>query len=448
MSWFQNIVHTKDQRNKMLRNNILLSSIFKATGLLTSLIIVPITLNYLDKEQYGIWLTMSSILYWFVFLDPGLGNGMRNYLTQSISMKDYEKARSYLTTTLFLLSCIAIVFALVSIAALYVFNLNKVFNTQLLEETTLRNVMIVAITFTLIGFVVRNIGLIFAALQKYAITDFLAISGNVIALLIILVLTQTTECNLLYVVSAFTITPVAVYVIAAVPIFAKYPMLRPAKKYIDMGLAKQVVGKGLGFFMIQVTSCLVIFGSSNLFITQYCGPDSVTTYNIAYKYFHLISVVVIIFISPLWNAYTDAWVKKDIVWIKKAFHKSLYLLILSIAAGLVMLLICNWFYGLWVGSSIEIPFSVSVSVFIYLTLYNFNNCVTYLLNGLNKIRVQVYTSIFFTAVYIVTIIAIDSHHSIESIVMCMSACYGLMSVIHFYQCNLLISQKAKGVWNK
>ena len=111
------IFQTKDKRNKMLRNNIFLSAIIKTVGILASLIIVPITLHYLESEQYGIWMTISSILYWFAFFDIGLGNGMRNYLTKALSLNDYEKGRDYLSTTLFLLTCIAGIIAIISAVA-------------------------------------------------------------------------------------------------------------------------------------------------------------------------------------------------------------------------------------------------------------------------------------------------------------------------------------------
>ena len=70
-----------DGRSKMLKSNILYSAILKVIGLITSLLVVTITLNYLNSELYGVWLTITSILYWFSFFDIGLGNGMRNYLT-------------------------------------------------------------------------------------------------------------------------------------------------------------------------------------------------------------------------------------------------------------------------------------------------------------------------------------------------------------------------------
>lgn len=74
--------------------------------------------------------------------------------------------------------------------------------------------------------------------------------------------------------------------------------------------------------------------------------------------------------------------------------------------------------------------------------------MTYLLNGLNKIRVQMFTSVIFTALFIVAIYAMGDRWGIEGVVLCMAASYALMAVIHYYLCRLLISQKAKGAWNK
>ena len=71
-------------RNKILVRNILFSAILKVIGLATSLIVVRVTLHYLNNEIYGIWMTITSIIYWISVFDIGMGNGMRNYMTMAI----------------------------------------------------------------------------------------------------------------------------------------------------------------------------------------------------------------------------------------------------------------------------------------------------------------------------------------------------------------------------
>ena len=144
------IIQVKNERNKMLRNNILGSGVLKSIGLLTSLLIVPVTINYLDNEVYGIWMTISSMLFWIGFFDIGLGNGMRNYLTEAISNGDYKRSRKYIGTTFSLLSIVAIIIFIVTLIPMSLINFNWLFNTTHINNTTLRNVLFVAVSFTLL----------------------------------------------------------------------------------------------------------------------------------------------------------------------------------------------------------------------------------------------------------------------------------------------------------
>lgn len=437
-----------NSRNKMLRNNILFSGFLKIVGLLTSLVIVPITINYLNNEVYGIWMTITSILYWITTFDIGLGNGMRNYLAEALTTNDTKLGKKYISTTMLLLSLIALSMAIVLLYPLITINFNSFFNTNAIAGNELRMAVVIAVGFTLMNFVLKNIGMIFVAMQKYAINDLLSISGNVIALILIYILTKVTTGNLVLVVLAYTMTSCVAFLLAAIPLFWKHPELKPSLRFFEKSLGKKIVGKGFGFFVIQISSCLVIFGAANFFITQSCGPAAVTTYNIAYKFFNLLVIAYTIILAPMWNAYTDAYVKGDMQWIKATFNKALKFWVLSICGGLGMLLICNLFYKLWIGNMVNVPLSVSASTLIYVCFFNLNNCATYLINGLNKIFVQIIISLAVTTLYIITVLAFGRKLGVEGIVLSMAASYAVMSVVHLYQCRKLINGKADGIWNK
>lgn len=437
-----------ESRNRMLLRNVLFSGILKVVGLLTSLFIVPVTINYLNNEVYGIWMTITSILYWITTFDIGLGNGMRNYLAEALATNDTMLGKKYISTTMLLLSLIALSMAIVLLYPLITINFNSFFNTNAIAGNELRMAVVIAVGFTLMNFVLKNIGMIFVAMQKYAINDLLSISGNVIALIIIYILTKVTTGNLVLVVLAYTMTSCVAFLLAAIPLFWKHPELKPSLRFFDKSLGKKIVGKGLGFFVIQISSCLVIFGAANFFITQSCGPAAVTTYNIAYKFFNLLVIAYTIILAPMWNAYTDAYVKGDMQWIKATFNKALKFWVLSICGGLGMLLICNLFYKLWIGNMVNVPLSVSASTLVYVCFFNLNNCATYLINGLNKIFVQIIISLAVTALYIITVLAFGRKLGVEGIVLSMAASYAVMSVVHLYQCRKLINGKARGIWNK
>ena len=61
------------------------SLLYKFIGAALSFVVMPISINILDVEKYGIWSTILSFVSWFTFFDFGLANGLRNRLTGSLS---------------------------------------------------------------------------------------------------------------------------------------------------------------------------------------------------------------------------------------------------------------------------------------------------------------------------------------------------------------------------
>lgn len=87
------------ERTIKAKKNIIASLLVKMLSIIISLLLVPVTLNYLNSYEYGVWLTLSSILVWINYFDIGLGNGLRNRLTEALAIGDYEKGRIYISTT-------------------------------------------------------------------------------------------------------------------------------------------------------------------------------------------------------------------------------------------------------------------------------------------------------------------------------------------------------------
>ncbi len=66
---------------------------------------------------------------------------------------------------------------------------------------------------------------------------------------------------------------------------------------------------GAQFFIIMVCM-LFIFQVINIIIVRVCGPENVTAYNIAYKYFNILNMAMMIIVTPFWSACADAYTKK------------------------------------------------------------------------------------------------------------------------------------------
>src|SRR6201996_7646727 len=85
-------------RTARATKNIIYSFLIKGYSIVIQFALVPLTLHYLDKFHYGIWLTLASLLQWFSFFDIGIGHGLRNKLAESLASEDYTLSRTYVST--------------------------------------------------------------------------------------------------------------------------------------------------------------------------------------------------------------------------------------------------------------------------------------------------------------------------------------------------------------
>src|SRR3954465_9271495 len=104
---FNSIFLKGTERTLLLKNNIAISFILKVCTIAIGLLLVPITINYINPVQYGVWLTLSSIITWFNLFDLGLGNGLKNKLAETNALGETTESRVYISTTYAIISLIA-----------------------------------------------------------------------------------------------------------------------------------------------------------------------------------------------------------------------------------------------------------------------------------------------------------------------------------------------------
>ena len=125
-----NYLSRGNERSVITKKNILFSFVIKGLNIATTLLLVPLTIDYVNKVQYGIWLTLSSIIAWFSFFDIGFGNGLRNKFAEAVAKGKHKLARIYLSTTY------AILVILIGIVFILFLNINpfidwaKILNTS------------------------------------------------------------------------------------------------------------------------------------------------------------------------------------------------------------------------------------------------------------------------------------------------------------------------------
>ena len=447
-SSLNSIINKGHQRSVKAKKNILASFVIRGCNIAISLVLVPLTIHYVDRTQYGVWLTLSSIIGWFTFFDIGFGNGLRNKFAEAIAKGDHLLARIYLSTTYAILSIIIAVVLIIFFCVNPFLNWSTILNAPAGMAEQLSTVALLVFVFFCLQFVLQLITTIITANQQPAKASFFNFLGSLFSLTIIFILTKTTSGSLIYLGMALGITPVLVLTSSSLWFYNhEYKQYAPSFKYIKFSYARNLMSLGIKFFIIQIAA-IIFYETSNLIIAQLFGPAQVTSYNIAYKYFGIIPMVMSIITSPFWSAFTEAWVNKDIQWIKTTMKRLRLLCLLLSALAVLMLLLSDFVYTMWVGNQIIIPLSVSISIASYVILNAWNAIHSQFLNGVGKIKMQLYFALGGSLINIPLAIFLGKNLGIYGVVLSTTIISIVVAVVSPIQYNKIINNRADGIWAK
>ena len=439
-----------NSRTIKIKRNILTSFIIKGVNIAVGLALVPLTIEYLNPTKYGIWITLSSIIGWFGFFDIGLGQGLRNRFAEALAKGEKKLASIYVSTTYAIISIIIGCVLLLFYAVNPFLNWNKILNVgnNVGLQNELSIIALVVFTFFCLRFIFKLITTILTADQRPAKASIFDLLGKLIALLLIYLLTKTTQSSLLYLGIVMSSAPVLVLIISSFWFFnGKYKAYRPSFNLIDFSKAKDLFNLGIKFFIIQIAAVL-LYQTNNIIISQLFGPAEVTPYNIAFKYFSALMMGFSIILTPFWSAITEAWVKKEIEWIKISVRKLILLWGLLCLFGTIMLILSSWIYKVWVGSKIVIPFSMSALVLAWVLLNSWNSIYSQFLNGVGKIKLQLYLGIMAAFLNIPLAIFLGKRIGVNGILLANIIVLIFGSFIYPIQYKKLINEKARAFWNK
>ncbi len=443
-------IYKGHERTVRAKKNILMSFILKGINIFIQLLLVPLLLNYLSPLKYGIWLTLSSVINWFYFFDIGLGNGLRNKLAEAFAKNDKNIAKIYVSTTYATLSLIVSFLYLIFLITYKYVNWQIVFNVPDNLTGELNRLILIVFTFFALNFIARLISSIVNADQKSAINDIIFTSGNLFALFIVYIISEISTESLVLVglamgSSVFIPTTIATFVLFK----NKYHEIIPSLSFIKLNYINELTSLGLKFFIMQIAA-VVVFTTDNIIITQLFGPAEVTPYNIALKYFNIIQMGFSILITPFWSAFTEAYQKNDVEWIKNIINK-----LLKIWGGVVILVIimilCSGFvYTIWIGNSVKIPFSLSVLMGLFVIIATWSNIFAFFINGVGKLKISLITATVNSVINIPLSVLFAKYMGLGINGVILGTCISLSigAVLRPLQSYKIINNKAYGVWNE
>lgn len=438
------------KRTIKAKKNIAFSFILKAIDIGTGLLLVPLVLNYLDETRYGIWLTLSSFVLWFNFFDVGLGHGLRNKLSESQATGNEKLSQKYVSTAYASLAIISGGFFGIFLIINQFIDWSVILNTTTVSKDELNLLAVFVFGFFALRFILKLVFSVLLADQSPAMKDLIQTTGKLINITAIYILLQTTKDSLLYLGISYSVSPVVVLFVFSIILFTKkYKHIAPKFKCVDFNLFNDLFNIGVKFFIIQI-SAVVIYSTDNMIITHLFSPADVTPYQIAHRYFSILLMGFAIVVAPFWSAITEAYIKGEIGWIKQSVKKLMQIWGAIIVVLVLMLIISNKVYQMWIGDRVIIPYALSAAWAIFIAIQSLNMIFVQVINGTGKVKLQMFLGIIGAIINIPLSILLAKYFNLGITGVISATIFTQVLAIGFVivQYKKIVSGQLHGIWGK
>lgn len=385
--------HTlSETRSKNYTKQIKGSFIFKGLAIFASFLAMPLMIKYLGVERYGVWSTLLSIVSWVVLFDIGIGNGLRNKISESLAQNNKQEAHNYISTAYIIIGAISVMLILIFLIASAYIPWQKFFNITSISNQDLQNVVNITAIFLFLNFWISLINQVFNGFQKTSLVVFNQFISNTFSLLAVFILYTFYESSLVKLAFAYGISLVSSSLILSFWFYRRNRELIPRIKSFGLNYTKSITSLGFKFFIIQI-AVIVIFTTDKILITQLFGPGYVASYDVVFKLFSVITVAHGILMAPLWSAYSDAYNRNDMEWIEKTIKNQLKIYLLIIALTIFLIYLAKPIIALWIGGDFVVDNMLIIAMALFILVSTWNNIFAFFVNAANKLDVQIKTSV-------------------------------------------------------
>lgn len=375
-------------KGKSIQKSMIINGFLKPISMLLTFIYTPLLLRYLGTSLYGIWATMLSIVNWINYFDVGMGHGLRNAVTDYMTVGNKIGTKRAVSTGYIAMSIISAVLLIIGEAFFIIMDLQNFFKT----DVNIKYPIMILYACTCFSFVLALVKSLLYALQKAELVGMLSVIvqlGNLLGILLLLQLTKKSILALSLLVGA---SSVIAYSAITLILWNKKPETIPSIEEFDKKELSTVCNVGIYFFVIQIAG-LVLYSTDNIIITYLQGSVSVTSYNTAYQVFHGLVAIFTAFLEPLWSKYTEVSRRGDYNWIEITIYKLEKILPFIAFVFMFATIIFKPFTYIWLSKKLDFDDGLVVVMAFCQFLYVWGTIYIFAINGMGMVKFEMVISL-------------------------------------------------------
>jgi O-antigen/teichoic acid export membrane protein len=377
---------------------------------------VPLTLNYLGTERFGLWVTIGSLQLLLVFADLGLGNGLINMVSATDGRDEITETRRAISSAFFMLVAVAVVAATLALVALPRVDWAAAFNVR--TPLAASEAPVAVATFVacfVVGLPAGVVIRIQTGLQQGFLNSIWSAVGS-LGSFGGLLLVISVHGGLPWLTLVLFGGPLLAAILNSVVLALARPDLRPSWFLADRTTAMRLMRVGFYFFVLQL-AVAVAYQTDVIVAARVVGPEAAAQYGIAYRLFMVAPVLVTMALATLWPAYGEAVTRGDTPWVRRTLARSIWVAAgLTMASSLALLVLQRPIIQAWVGGSVELPAGLTLGMATWAIVYAPFTAISMMLNGIGAIRFQAVVAGLMAVTSIVLSVALGSRFGVAGVI--------------------------------
>lgn len=361
------------------------SQVFMIFGMFLSIAVTPLILQYLNKEEYGLYTTLFQIIGYLSIFDFGLGAAIARSLAahRADNLESKIAINKIISTSFFTYFAVGALITFGGMALAPYFG--SVFQMSPDLHDLSNSLALTLAIFIGMQFPIKVFSSILYAHQKqliYNTTNFI-VNFFTIALPVVFLYFGFGLWSFVYttLVTFFISLIMTVYLM-----LRHYPFLRIRFKNFDKTFLKQMFSFGFFIFLTGIAGQIIFF-SDRLFIGSIVSLSAVTLYSITIKAPELCRELAFRIADQAYPAMVEIGHQEGETRLKMMHQKLMILTICFVSIAFWMILIINeWFIKLWVGENFFAGYPVLLLSLAHMLLQSMIHVSFIFLMGAGKIK--------------------------------------------------------------
>lgn len=355
-----------------ITKGVLASYLNTVIGIVCNLVIIPLYIKYLGREEYGLWIAVSGITTYLGFLNFGIAQTTSNLFGRAVAVHDVQAASNILSTGFWrFVNAISIGILLMLLVAPFA-PTDLLFKGSTAVKDAAKQVIVLAslafmieMPLAIFSICLRNIG-------KIQVQQAVA-GGQNLARVAVAYVWLSADGGLLGLIVVLSAVNIASYWVHYILLLRNVHGLKFSRKLINNKLFGEMKPHSFYFLLLQISSAIV-FSTDTLVISAMLGTEVVTSFSIAQRVTSMAVSIIATISSNFAPSFLEAYSKNKLEDLKMLYNRAIKIsLVGGVIISIGLLAIGPTVIQLWVGSDSYVgyfPFAMMVIlVFIQAALH-------------------------------------------------------------------------------